>query len=224
MLSILNSLAEYFDMLNKGKMMNKGQTSAENMEYPEHKTLYVLFKGKKPGIYTSYEEISLENLIAKKDGNNISWKSYACADEAQKHAKAVLGPKYYIQPTAKEYIQKRNRINNANPATSVLMNMKIEKSSSIYEEEVISPRCKTYKECLVKGVDSLNGEYMDMKIDEKWEDMSKVWKEELKIELKEEILKELRQEIVEEIKKEYDRRYIPNDDHMEIAGHGPNSD
>jgi hypothetical protein len=102
--------------------------------------------------------------------------------------------------------------------------MKIEKSSSIYEEEDISPRYKTYKECLVKGVDPLDGEYIDMKIDEKWEDMSKVWKEELKIELKEEILKELRQEIVEEIKKEYDRRYISDDDHMEIAAQGPNID
>ena len=86
MLSILNSLAEYFNMLNKGKMMNKGQTFAENMKYPEHKTLYVLFKGKKSGIYTSYEEISIENLIAKKNGDNISWKGYACVEEAQKYA------------------------------------------------------------------------------------------------------------------------------------------
>ena len=93
MLSILNSVAEYFNMLNIGKMMNKGQTSAENMEYPEHKTLYLLFKGKKPGIYISYEEISIENWIAKKYGDNISWKGYAYVDEALKNAKAVIGPK-----------------------------------------------------------------------------------------------------------------------------------
>ena len=173
MLSILNSLAEYFNMLNKGKMMNKGQTSAENMEYPEHKTLYVLFEGKKSGIYTSYEEISIEKLIAKKNGESINWKSYACVDEALKYAEAVIGPKYYIQPSAEEYIHKVHRINNANPATAVLAKLKIDESSSEYEKDNISPKYKTYKECLVKGVDPLDGEYIDMKIEEKWEDTSK---------------------------------------------------
>ena len=226
MLSILNSLAEYFNLLNKGKMMNNGQTSAQNMEYPEHKTLYVLFEGKKPGIYTSYEEISIEKLIAKKNGDSINWKSYACVEEAQKYAKAVIGPKYYIQPSAKEYIQKVSCINNANPATRALRNLKIEESSSKYEKEDISPKYKTYKECLVKGVDPLDGEYIDMKIDEKWEDTSKVWKEELKMELKGEILKEIRLEIntrFEDIKKECDTKndfHLSDDDHMDIAGHG----
>jgi hypothetical protein len=226
MLSNLNRFVEYFNMLNKGKVMNKGQTSAVNMEYPEHKTLYVLFKGKIPGMYTSYEEISIENLKAKKNGDNISWKGYACVEEAQKYAKAIIGPKYYIQPSAKEYIQKVNRINNANPATAVLRNLKIEESSSKYEKEEISPKYKTYKECLVKGVDPLDGEYIDMKIDEKWEDTSKVWKEELTMELKEEILKEMRLEMnirFEEIKKECDTKddfHLSDDDHMDIAGHG----
>ena len=74
-------------------------------------------------------------------------------------------------------------------------------------------------------MDPLSGEYIDMKIDEKWEDMSKVWKEELKLELKEEILKELRQEIVEEIKKECDKKYnLSDDDHMDIAGHAQHID
>lgn len=101
MLSILNSLAEYFNMLNKGKMVNKGQTSAEKMEYPEHKTLYVLFEGNKPGIYISYEEIAIEKQIAKNKGDSINWKSYANVDEALEIAKTVRGPKNHIQPSAK---------------------------------------------------------------------------------------------------------------------------
>lgn len=134
--------------------------------------------------------------------------------------------KYHMQPSTKDYIQKVNRINNANPATSVLRNLKIEESSSKYVKEEISPKYKTYKECLVKGVDPLDGEYIDMKIDEKWEDISKVWKEELRKELKEEIQAELRNEInekFEDIKKECDRKYdfhLSDDDHMDIAGHG----
>lgn len=53
----------------------------------------------------------------------------------------------------------------------------------VKEEE--SPKYQTCKDCLVKGVDPLDSEYIDLKINETLEDTSKLWKEELK----EEILK-----------------------------------
>ena len=68
MLSILNSLAEYFNM------MNKKLPKSTKMEPQEIKPLYVLFDGNKPGIYITYEEIAIEKLEARKKKEDITWK------------------------------------------------------------------------------------------------------------------------------------------------------
>jgi hypothetical protein len=70
---------------------------------------------------------------------------------------------YYIEPAAKEYIQKYR----------ISKNKKVSTSSSILDikkEEVLNK--PTYKECLMKGVDPLDVEYIDWKWDVKFEEIS----------------------------------------------------
>jgi hypothetical protein len=60
-------------------------------------------------------------------------------------------------------------------------NKKVSTSSSILDikkEEVLNK--PTYKECLMKGVDRLDGEYIDWKLDKKFEEISPQWKKILK--------------------------------------------
>lgn len=209
MLSILNSLAEYFNMMNK-----KGSISA-NIDIQEIKPLYVLFDGTNPGIYMTFEEIIKEKMAARKKKEDITWKKYIDINEALKQARSIIGENYYIEPKAKEYIQKCKGIDKNIPASST---QKGEASNSKRIKEEDSPKYQTYKDCLVKGVDPLDIEYVNIKIEEKFEDSKKS--------LKEEILKELRAEFdekFEEIKKEYLTKYdfnLSDDDHMDIAGHG----
>jgi hypothetical protein len=51
MLSILNSLAEYFYMTNEALPKYDGYNSIEQ------KSIYIIFEGSKPGVYISFEEI-----------------------------------------------------------------------------------------------------------------------------------------------------------------------
>uniref|UniRef100_A0A453GMH3 Uncharacterized protein n=1 Tax=Aegilops tauschii subsp. strangulata TaxID=200361 RepID=A0A453GMH3_AEGTS len=55
-----------------------------------------------------------------------------------------------------------------------------EASSSQKVKEEDSTKYETHKECLVKGVDPLDGEYIDSEINEKFEQLAKSMKEELK--------------------------------------------
>ena len=189
MLSILNSLAEYFNMIN-GKM-----PSPEEIEIPEVKPIYILYDGKVPGIYASFEKILAEKVEAKYTGG-VSWKKYTNIDEALLHARKVLGINYYIEPAAKEYIQKQKMAQNK----MTPMEIPITKTK---EEGQSSSRNKTYKETLVKGVDPLDVQYIAIKIEEKFQQMYPEWKKEIK----QEVLKEVKEEMTEEldkIKKEYD--------------------
>jgi hypothetical protein len=67
-------------------------------------------------------------------------------------ARRILGVNYYIEPTAEECIQKYR----------MFKNKKISAFSSILyikkEEGLNKP---TYKECPMKNVDHLDGEYID---------------------------------------------------------------
>ena len=67
MLAILNSLAEYFHMIN-GKIQPKEPSS--NME---KKAIYVIYREKTPGIYISFEEVIAQQIEKEKDGG-VSWK------------------------------------------------------------------------------------------------------------------------------------------------------
>lgn len=68
MLSILNSLAEYFHMSNKAISIS------ENPEIMELKPLYVVFEGKIPDIFISFEEI-MAQMIDSRLAGGISWKN-----------------------------------------------------------------------------------------------------------------------------------------------------
>ena len=67
MLAILNCLAEYFHMVN-GKIQPKDPSI--NIE---KKPIYVIYRGKTPGIYVTFEEVIAQQIEREKDGG-ISWK------------------------------------------------------------------------------------------------------------------------------------------------------
>jgi hypothetical protein len=117
-----------------------------------------------------------------------------------------------MKPSAKEYIQK----------FQMSKNKKVSASSSILDikKEVLNK--PTYKECLMNGVDPLDGEYIDWKLDKKIEVISPQWKKDIK----EEILKEVKMEMnekFEELKKEYNAKFdisFLDEDIMDVGGHG----
>lgn len=204
MLSIQNSLAEYFHLLNYLMPASK------NNEIIQQKPIYVVFDGKLLGVYISFEEIIAQKMDAKIMGG-LSWKKNIDVDEALSQARKILGINYYMEPAAKEYIQKCKRAKNKKaPETPYYMNTKVEGSS----------KKPTYKECLTKGMDPLDGEYIDWKIIENFEDASP----QLKKELKEEILKELKMiDKFEEIKKFYDEEFdvsFSDVDTVDMGSHG----
>jgi hypothetical protein len=79
MLSILNSLAEYFHM------MNKALPKYDDHDSIEQKSIYVIFEGSKSGVYITFEEIIGQKVGAKYTGG-ISWKKYINIDEAMAQA------------------------------------------------------------------------------------------------------------------------------------------
>lgn len=93
MLSILNSLAEYFNTINE---MSK---PSKNTELPKKRPLYVIFDGKRPGIYITFEELVTLKL---ENHGELLWKKYANIDEALTQARIRCGMNYYIEPAAKE--------------------------------------------------------------------------------------------------------------------------
>ena len=68
MLSILNSLAEYFNQ------MNRNLPKPERIEIPKGETLYILFDGNKLGIYLTWEDIMIEKIYAKRRGEDLTFK------------------------------------------------------------------------------------------------------------------------------------------------------
>jgi hypothetical protein len=62
MLSILNSIAEYFHMLNESL------PTYDDHDSIEQKPVYVVFEGNTPGVYISFEEIIGEKIEAKYTG------------------------------------------------------------------------------------------------------------------------------------------------------------
>jgi hypothetical protein len=94
MLSILNSLAEYFHMVN--------ETLPKYDDYDsiERKPIYVIFEVSKSGVYISFEEI-IGQKVGTKYTSGISWKKYINIHEALTHAQRILGVKYYMEPATK---------------------------------------------------------------------------------------------------------------------------
>ena len=77
MLSILNSLAEYFNQ------MNRHLPKPEKVEIQKGEKLYILFDGNKPVIYLTWEDIMIEKIDAKGRGeyesiNETSFCIFEC--------------------------------------------------------------------------------------------------------------------------------------------------
>ncbi|WVZ92682.1 hypothetical protein U9M48_038728 [Paspalum notatum var. saurae] len=200
-------LAEYFHTINS-KM-----PPTEEHEYIERRSLYVIFEGKMPGLYISFEEVVAQKKDGKLDGG-ISWKKYGDIDEAMIQARKILGTNYYMEPAAKEYIQKYRKAKG----------IKIPETSSGIKDMA---RKDTYKDCLTKGVDPMDGQYIEMKIAQKFEIISPEWKKTLK----EEIMMELKGELynkLEEFKRDMDAKmdisFSGSEENDDIAGHGQRSE
>lgn len=81
-LSILNSLAEYFHLINELMPV------AENIETTQQKPIYVVFEGRVPGVYISFEQIISLKIDVKLTGG-ISWKKYKDIEETLGQARKI---------------------------------------------------------------------------------------------------------------------------------------
>jgi len=69
----------------------------------DKKPIYVIYRGKTPGIYISFEEVIAQQIEKEKNGG-VSWKKYLDIDQALSYARTILGVNYYLEPAAKDYI------------------------------------------------------------------------------------------------------------------------
>jgi len=72
----------------------------------------------------------------------------------------------------------------------------------------------------------LDGEYIDRKIEEKFEAIAPEWKEDIKKDVLKELKKEMNEKF-EELKKSYDDKFASSfldEDIMDIGGHGQGSE
>ncbi|KAG2605007.1 hypothetical protein PVAP13_4NG123238 [Panicum virgatum] len=209
MLAILNSLAEYFHMIN-WKIQPKNLSS--NIE---KKPIYVIYRGKTPGIYVTFEEVIAQQIEREKD-RGISWKKYLDLDQALSYARNILGINYFLEPAAKEYIQKYIK---ANEVKTNLPGINIREDGP--------SRIPTYKDAVKK--EASNEEYVEKKIKERLDSiipqLKKDIKEEIWQEVKHEIKKNfdaIKKDYEENIKKDYESKMnmTISDDMLDIRGHG----
>nr|TKW38992.1 hypothetical protein SEVIR_1G150200v2 [Setaria viridis] len=135
MLAILNSLAEYFHTIN-GLIQPK--EIPENME---KRAIYAIYKGK----------VIAQKIEKDKDGG-ILWRKYTNIDQALSYARNIFGVNYFLEPAAKEYIQKYKKIREIKSS-----------SPGINIKEDGPSRIPIYKEVLNKETDSSNEEYIEKK-------------------------------------------------------------
>uniref|UniRef100_K3ZNP7 Uncharacterized protein n=1 Tax=Setaria italica TaxID=4555 RepID=K3ZNP7_SETIT len=178
MLAILNSLAEYFHTIN-GLIQPK-----ETPENIEKRPIYVIYKGKALGIYVSYEHVIAQKIEKDKDGG-ILWKKYTDIDQALSYARNILGANYFLEPAAKEYIQKYKKIKGEDGPSGI----------------------PTYKEVLKKETDSLNEEYIEKKLKEKFESIYPLVEQKFKGRILKEIMVEI-DEKFKNIQKDYELKMI----------------
>lgn len=211
MLAILNSLAEYFHMIN-GKIQSK-----ELFVNIEKKPLYVIYRGRMPGVYITYESVITQQIEREKDGG-ISWKRYVDIDQALLYARNILGINYFIEPAAKEYIQKYKKANE----------MKMNLLRANIQEDGPS-KIPTYKD-VVKNISEISNDDIEKRIREKLDlivpQLKKDIKEEVMREVKHEIqqnMESIKNDYEENIKKDYDLKMnvpVSDDDMLDIGGHG----
>ena len=88
-------MAEYFNEINK-ILPKSAEIEARTMM-----PLYVLFDGKKPGIYVTFDEILIEKVKARKMKEDITFRKYLDINESLNRARSGIGENYYIEPAAK---------------------------------------------------------------------------------------------------------------------------
>ena len=69
----------------------------------------------------------------------MSWKKYLAIDQALSYARTIRGVNYFLEPAAKDYIQKYRKANEIKPIWA---------GPNIREDE--SSRLHTYKETVKK--------------------------------------------------------------------------
>ena len=79
----------------------------------------------------------IEKINAKRRGEDLTFKKYDSINEALFWARKVLGENYYIDPKAKDYIQKRRGV----PASLTPTKGEASSSKNIKNEE--SPKYQT---------------------------------------------------------------------------------
>ncbi|KAK3165228.1 hypothetical protein QOZ80_1AG0030530 [Eleusine coracana subsp. coracana] len=170
-------MSEYFNHINTFLY------TQDKVETEPRKVIYVLYQGKVPGIYLSFEEIIAQTMEERNQGDTL-WRKYTSIDQALAFARKIIGINYYIEPAAKEYIQDHNK---TIPGQTLPDNKKAK-----VKEEASSSQ-PTYKQVLEKGIDPLDGEYW--KIEEKFENIAPIWRKDIK----ESIAKEMKKDIIKEV-------------------------
>ena len=86
----------------------------------------------------------------------MSWKKYLDIDQALSYARNILGVNYFLEPAAKDYIQKYRKAKDA----------KINLPGANIREEGPS-RVSTYKDAVKRDTESLNEEVLEKKLKER---------------------------------------------------------
>jgi hypothetical protein len=174
------------------------------LSYHKKRPLYVIFNGKKPGIYISFEEL----VTLKTENRELLWKKYVNIDEALTQARIRCGMNYYIEPAAREYMQKYKIGENINLPGNI--------PNIVIKEEGSSSK-KTYKETLVQEASSPDDGLYTRKLEEKLEKIYPVWKKEIKEEILNEVTQDIKQKF-DKMKKEYDDIYRILEDDIKSEG------
>jgi hypothetical protein len=61
-------------VLDEIYIMNKNLPKSARIQTHEIISVYVLFDGSKPGIYIEFEKIAKQKVIARKKGEDLTWK------------------------------------------------------------------------------------------------------------------------------------------------------
>jgi hypothetical protein len=117
----------------------------------EKKPIYVIYRGKTPGIYVTFESIIAQQVERENDGG-VSWKKYSDIDQALLYGRSILGVKYFIEPTTKDYIQKYKRTKD------VKINL-----AGINIREDGSSKIPIYKDVVKRETELLNEELIEKK-------------------------------------------------------------
>jgi hypothetical protein len=186
-------------------MINGKMQPKESSGNIEKKPIYVIYRGKIPGIYITFESIIAQQVERENDGG-VSWKKYSDIDQALSYARSILGVNYFIEPAAKDYIQKYKRVKD------VKINL-----PGVNIREDGSSKIPTYKDVVKRETQWLNDEIIEKKLKEKLEAIIP----QLKKNIMEEVLQEVRHDIngkfesihqdyEENIKRDYEE-YIKKD-------------